>query len=265
MFYNVKEFTLNLEDAEMDCISFGKGKKTLVMIQGLNTQGIKGAGLALAYMYRIFAKEYTVYFFDRKNNVKKGVTVRELAKDLASGMDALGLTNADVIGVSQGGMIGQYLAIDRPDLVRKLVLVVTLSKNNDTVKEVVGNWIAWTRANDIKSLVVDMAKKMYSDKYLKNYEPFLPLLTLLQKPKDDERFITLAEACLTCNAYDELEKIQCPVYVIGGKEDKITTGEASYEIAEKLNCKLHMYDGLGHALYEEAKDFNKKVYDFLVE
>ena len=264
MFYNVKEFTLNLEDAEMDCISFGKGKKTLVMIQGLNTQGIKGAGLALAYMYRIFAKEYTVYFFDRKNNVKKGVTVRELAKDLASGMDALGLTNADVIGVSQGGMIGQYLAIDRPDLVRKLVLVVTLSKNNDTVKEVVGNWIAWTRANDIKSLVLDMAKKMYSDKYLKNYEPFLPLLTLVQKPNDKQRFCILAKSCLTCDIYEQLDKINCPVFVIGAKQDKIVTGEASIEIAEKIGCQVYMYENLGHAAYEEANNFNKLIYNFLI-
>jgi len=74
----------------------------------------------------------------------------------------------------------------------------------------------------------------------------------------------LAKACLTCNAYEELEKIQCPVFVIGGMQDKVTSGAASIEIAEKLGCKSYLYEELGHAAYEEAEDFNQRVYDFLM-
>ena len=172
---------------------------------------------------------------------------------------------ADVFGVSQGGMIAQYLAIDRPDLVHKLVLAVTLSRNNETVKSVVANWISLTEKGDFKALVADMAVKMYTDAYVKRYRFFMPLLTVFQKPKDVKRFITLAKACLTCNTYEELDKIQCPVLVMGGKEDKIVTGEASEEIAEKLGCQIYMYEKMGHAIYEEATDFNKRVYDFLKE
>jgi pimeloyl-ACP methyl ester carboxylesterase len=53
--------------------------------------------------------------------------------------------------------------------------------------------------------------------------------------------------------------------VIGGKQDKVVSGVASEEIAEKLGCALHMYENLGHAAYEEAQDFNQMVYDFLSE
>ena len=93
----------------------------------------------------------------------------------------------------------------------------------------------------------------------------MPLLTILQKPKDVRRFVILAKACLTCNTYDALGKIKCPVLVLGGRQDKVVTGVASEEMAEKLGCKIHMYDRLGHALYEEAKDFNHIVYDFLMD
>lgn len=116
----------------------------------------------------------------------------------------------------------------------------------------------------MKRLVTDMAEKMYSDVYVKRYRLFMPLLAILQKPKDTQRFIILAKACLNCNAYDELNKIKCPVFVIGAQQDKVVSGEASKEIAEQLDCKLYIYDKLGHAVYEEAKDFNKKVYDFLM-
>ncbi len=264
MFFSVKEQQLNLKNFQINTIRFGTGKQALIMIQGLNTNGIKGAGIPLAWMYRIFAKDYTVYLFDRRQSVPEGLTVREMAGDVAEAMDALGIQNADVLAVSQGGMIAEYLAIDRPELVNKLVLAVTLSRNNDTVRSVIETWITLTEQSDWKQLVTDMAEKMYSERYLKRYRPMLPLLISLQKPRDAQRFIRLARACLTCNTYEELDKIQCPVLVIGGGQDKIVTGTASEEIARKLNCEMFLYDGLGHAAYEEAADFNQKVYDFLM-
>lgn len=262
MFWNAKEQVLNIQDTQMNYITFGNGEKSLIMIQGLSTRSIKGASLSLAYMYRIFARDYKVYLFDRRENIGENITVREFASDIAMAMDFLGIQSANIFGVSQGGMIAQYLAIDRPDLVNKLVLAVTLSKNNETVEKVISDWIRMTEQNDIKNLVKDMAEKMYTDSYVRKYKLFMPLLTILQKPKNVPRFITLAKACLTCNAYDELKKIQCPVFVIGGLQDKVTSGEASIEIAEKLGCKCFIYDDLGHAAYEEAKDFNQRVYDF---
>ena len=265
MIYHTKEQTLKFPHMQIDYITFGIGAKPLIMIQGLNTRSIKGAGISLAYMYRIFAKDYKFYLFDRRTDIREGITVRDLATDIALAMDTLGITNADIFGVSQGGMIGQYLAIDRPDLVQKLVLAVTLSKNNDTVNDVINNWIEMTVQGNMKRLVEDMAIKMYSNKYVKRYKLFMPLLTALQKPKDIQRFITLAKSCLTCNAYEELDKITCPVFVIGGQQDKVVTGQASEEIAEKLGCQIYMYDNLGHAAYEEAKDFNNRVYEFLQE
>ena len=265
MLYNAKEGKLNINGEQMDYITFGKGEKPLVMIQGLNTRGIKGSALPLAYMYRIFAKEYKVYLFDRRPTVHDGITVRDMAFDIAAAMDVLRIGKADIFGVSQGGMIAQYLAIDRPDLVNKLVLAVTLSKNNDTLEKVVDGWITMAQNGEMKGFVLDMAEKMYSTAYLRRYKPFMPLLTLLQKPKDVERFVILAKACLTCNTYEELEKIQCPTLVIGGRQDKIVTGKASEEIAGKLGCEIHMYEELGHAAYEEAKDFNQIIYDFLKE
>lgn len=264
MMYHAKEIKFRSPHLQFDYITFGNGTRPLIMIQGLNTHGISGSAVPLAYMYRIFARSFKVYLFDRRAVVHKGITVKEMASDIAFAMDALGITNADVLGVSQGGMIAQYLAIDRPDLVRKLVLAVTLSRNNDTVEQVIRHWVELVQQGDMNAFVTDMAAKMYSDAYVRKYRPVLPLLTIFQKPKDVERFVILAESCLTCDTYEILNKIKCPVLVLGGKKDRIVTGTASEEFAEKLNCRIHMFDDLGHAAYEEAKDFNQIVYDFLI-
>ncbi len=263
MIFSVKEQKLQLPGMQIDTIVFGTGSKSLILIQGLNTNGIKGAGLSLAWMYRLFAKNYRVYLFDRRPDIPEGMTGREMARDVALAMDALGIHGADVLGVSQGGMIAQYLAIDRPELVNRLVLAVTLSRSNETVSSVLQTWIALTEQGDWKGLVTHMAEKMYSDAYVKRYRPLLPLLALVQRPKDVQRFLRLTRACLTCEAYGELEKIRCPVLVIGGRQDKVVTGTASEELAQRLNCRLYLYETLGHAAYEEAADFNRRVYDFL--
>ncbi|MBD5521448.1 MAG: alpha/beta hydrolase [Lachnospiraceae bacterium] len=258
-----KNLTMKIASSELDYVRFGKGDKTLIMIPGLTLKGVKGSALILAYMYRIFAQDYTVYVFDKKSNIPDGYTVRELANDVALAMNMLNIQNADVFGTSQGGMIAQYLAIDHPHMVHKLVLGVTASRKNETMENTIHRWIEMTDRNDFKALVIDVFKKMYSKSYIKKYKWLFPLLAVLGKPKDPSRFINLAKACLTCNAYPELNKISCPVFVIGGSQDKIVTGQASYEIADRLNCEIYMYDDLGHAAYEEAKDFNDRIYRFL--
>ena len=50
----------------MNYITFGKGEKPLILIQGLSTRSIKGAAFSVAYMYRMFARDYKVYLFDRR-------------------------------------------------------------------------------------------------------------------------------------------------------------------------------------------------------
>ena len=94
--FKMKEFKLELPHTKIDCISFGIGSQPLIMIQGLNTRGIKGAGASLAWLYRIFAKDYRVYFFDRREEVSDGLTVRDMAEDVAAAMDQLKLRHADI-------------------------------------------------------------------------------------------------------------------------------------------------------------------------
>jgi pimeloyl-ACP methyl ester carboxylesterase len=263
MFPHVKEGTINVNNIKMDYIRFGKGKKNLIMIQGLNTKGIKGSGIMLSFMYNIFTKDYTVYLFDRRKDVYEGITIETFADDMAVAMKSLNIENADILGVSQGGMIGQYLAIKYPHLVNKLVLALTLSQNNDLVNSVINKWVKLTKENKFKELIYDMAINMYSDEYIKKYKIMMPLLTFVQKPKDISRFIILCKSCLTCNTFESLDKIKCPTFVIGARQDRIVGCDASIEIADQLNCPIHIYEDLGHAAYEEANDFNQLVYDFL--
>lgn len=266
MFWKAKNGNIKIDDTDMDYITFGKGSKPLVMIPGLGDglTTVKGMAVFMALTYHMYAHDYKVYVFSRKNHLEKGYFTRDMARDQAEAMRKLGISNAMIVGVSQGGMIAQYLTIDSPDLVEKLVLVVTLSKQNEIVQEVIESWIKLAELGDHKSLMIDIAEKSYSEKYLKKYRMTYPIIGKIGKPKNYDRFLIQANACIQHKAYDELEKIKCPTLVIGGEEDKIVGVNASIEIADKIkNSELYLYKDLGHALYEEAKDFNKRVQEFL--
>ncbi len=267
MLLNAKGGVINIEDTFMEYISFGNADKTLIMIPGLGDglKTVKKYAVPFAMMYREYAKEYTVYVFSRRNNLPKAFSTRAMANDIVFAMEYLNIEKADVLGVSQGGMIAQHLAVDYPDKVNKLCLAVTLSKPNETSQKVVSSWIEMANAGDYKNLFIDTAEKSYSEKYLKKNRWLYPLMSKIGKPKEFNRFIIMANACLTHNSYDELEKIKAPTLIIGGADDKIVTAKASKEIAEKIsNSQIHIYKGLGHSAYEEARDFNLRVLEFLI-
>ena len=260
-----KNGVLKLPTGTVDYIRFGNGEKQLIMLPGVGDglKTVKGMALPFAFLYRSLAKDFTVYVFSRRRILPLGMTTRDMAEDLNSAMDALGLPTASVVGVSQGGMIAQWLAIDHLSKVEKLVLTVTLSRPNTTVQEVIIRWLEMSDRNDYKGIMLDTAERSYSEKRLKQARLEYRLLGSIGKPGSFERFRVQAVSCLTHDTYDLLDRIICPTLVIGGKDDKIVTGHASVEMAERIpNCKLHMYDGLGHGLYEEADDFLKRVSDF---
>lgn len=262
---NAENLTVPVNGASLDCARFGRGEKKLVLLPGLSLRDVKSSVQSLAYMYRIFAERYTVYVLDKKTAVSDPCTIQDLAGDTACAMEQLGIRAADVFGISQGGMIAMELAAGYPHLVGKLVLGVTAARTNQVLRSVVENWIRLAENDRFDILTADMVEKMYSEQYVKKYKLVLPLLAKVSKPKDTDRFIALAKSCLCCNAFQRLDKISCPTFVIGGKLDAVVTAEASEEIAQKLGCGLFLYPQLGHAAYEEAPDFNERVMRFLLQ
>ena len=228
---------------------------------GLKT--VRGMALPFALMYRQLAKDFTVYVFSRRVSLTPGMTTRDMAEDLNLALEALGLSGVCLVGVSQGGMIAQWLAIDHPDKAGKLVLTVTLSRPNPTVRDVISRWSGMAQRGDYRGIMLDTAERSYSEKRLKKARLSYRLLGNVGKPKSFDRFLIQAASCVNHDTYELLPRIACPTLVIGGTDDRIVTGEASREIAGRIpGASLIMYNGLGHGLYEEAPDFWDRVREF---
>ena len=266
MLYSAKNGKVPIGNTDMDYVRFGTGARTLVMLPGLGDglQTVKGTALPMAWMYRMFAKDFTVYMFSRRSRLPEGFTTRDMARDLAEAMECLGIRKADILGVSMGGMIAQWLAVDYPEKIHKLILTVTAPGPNPLLSESVEEWISLAQRGDHAALMDSNLRRIYSEGYYRKNRWMIPVIGRMTKPKSYERFYIQAKACLTHDAREVLHQIRASTLVIGGEQDLTLGGDASREVAERIpNAELRMYEQWGHGLYEEAKDFNRVVFDFL--
>ena len=250
----------------MNYIRFGTGERILVMLPDLGDglRSVRGTALPMALMYRAFAKAFTVYAFSRENGLPQGYTTREMAADQAQAMELLGIQKADVLSVSMGGMIAQYLAIDYPEKVGKLILTVTSARPNPILRSSIGEWVSCARRGDHTAFMDSNVRRIYSENYYRKNKWLVPIMSKLTKPKSYDRFFIQADACLKHSAYESLHRIQSPTLVIGGGKDNALGGDASREIAAQIpGAELRMFEQLGHGLYEEAENFNQTVLQYL--
>ena len=261
----VKNGSVKIGDTLMYYAAFGKGPKALDVLPGLSDglTTVKGKALFLSAPYKKFLKDYTVYMFSRKNRMPEGYSIREMAADQVQALQTLGIQKASIMGVSQGGMIAQYIAIDHPEAVDKLILAVTAPYANAIATNCVTSWIDMAKKGDHVSLMVDTAEKMYSKAYLDKNRKMFPMVARLTKPSDYERFFRNAYAILDFDARDELQKINAPTLIIAGDDDNTVGHDAHNELHEGIKgSRLYVYPGLGHGAFEEAKDFYDRVLDF---
>ncbi|MBR6512872.1 MAG: alpha/beta hydrolase [Clostridia bacterium] len=266
MIWNAAGGTVSGSFGSMEYVKFGHGDRALALLPGLSDglATVKGKALALAWPYRMFFDEFTVYMFSRRDNLPSGYSIRDMARDQAEAFEKLGISRVSVVGVSQGGMIAQWLTVDYPSLVEKLVLAVTAPSANELARASVERWMGFAEAGKHKKLMIDTAENSYSEQYLRKFRKVYPALGFAGKPKDYSRFLANSEAILGFDATAEVGKIACPTLIIGGADDKIVGVAASYELNTLIpGSELYVYPEYGHAAYEEAADFNKRIFEFL--
>ncbi len=248
----------------MNYIEFGRGEKPFVILPGLSIHSIMAYAEEIESAYEGFAEAYKVFVFDRSKELKQGTRIRELAEDTARVMKELKLEKAGVFGASQGGMIAQYLAIDHPELVDKLILGSSLSRQNRVFRAVGQEWIRLAEERKEKELISSFVDQVYSERTLASYRDILIQSNLGITEREYERFLIQARSCLSFDCFDELSRIKCPVLVLAAKGDRVTTAKAAEETAEALHSRLYLYDeSYGHGVYDEAADYKQRMLEFL--
>ena len=264
--YSAKNATLSRNGKTIDYLTFGTGKRPLIIIPGLGDglQTVKGMAMPLSITYRILAERYKIYVFSRINELRQGYTTRDMAADVAEAMETLNLDAAYVMGISQGGMIAQWLAVDYPESVQRLILAVTTAKPSQIARERIEHWQKLSQSGNFKHLMLDIAKRSYTQKSYQKWRLLYNVMGIFGRIKDKQRIDIQSVSCLKHDSLDFLEKINCPTLIIGAEKDDVLGVDGSLGLHQHIkDSQFTILPECGHALYEQNKDFQKRVLVFL--
>ena len=261
MSYEIKR--VQMDGFSMDYFCFGTGNKTMVILPGLSVQSVMGSAEAIAQAYDIFKNEYTVYVFDRRNELYEGYSVDQMAEDTALAMETLGLGNMYLFGASQGGMMSLLIGSRHPELVRKMVLGSAACCVNARMEETVGKWIALAEEGQAVPLYLDFGEKLYPAEAYRSFKNLLIQAGESVTAEELSRFVIMAGSMKDFDVRKETARISCPVLILGAEDDAVLGSEAYKELASCLaNAEVYVYDGYGHAAFDMAPDYKEKIFRF---
>ena len=251
----------------MNYLRFGKGSRMLVILPGLSVESVMNYADTVADAYSPLTDGFTIFLFDRRNDLPESYTVSDMARDTASAMQTLGLEQVCLFGVSMGGMTAMTVAIEHPELVSRLVLGSTSSCITAEQYQIIEKWIHLAGEGQSETLSLAFGEAIFPRKVFEQSRDALTVNAKMFTEDDLARFIILAEGIKDFNVTNRLKDISCPALVIGSMDDSVLGAEASLQIAEQLkgrpDCELYMYDGYGHAVYDLAPDYKDRILRFM--
>ena len=261
--------TIKTESFKMNYFKFGHGKEVFVILPGLSLQSVMNFADMVVEAYQILADNFTVYVFDRRKELPANYSVEMMAQDTVKAFRALDLNWINLFGASQGGMIAMRIAIDQPKLVQKLILGSTSACVEEAQYKTVEKWVQMARSRKKTELCLAMGEALYPKHVFEQSQGLLAETAKSVTDADLHRFIILAESLNGFDTTMDLEKIACPVFVIGSKDDRVLGADATVRITEYLHKRkefaFYMYDGYGHAAYDTAPDYKERILHFLIE
>lgn len=216
--------------------------------------------------------KYRVVRFDARGHGRSEAPVgryafETLAADVVALMDHVGVARAAYLGLSMGGMVGQYLGLLHPARFNSLIITSSTSRV----------------APEFRSLWVDRVKVAREKGMASQVEPamarWVAEATKRDKPHLVKRFATMIEATPLegyagwCGAIelldmtDKLGGIKLPTRVIVGDQDPATPVAASEAIHKAIpGSDLVVLKGVSHMLSsEDPAGFHAAVLPFLAQ
>jgi pimeloyl-ACP methyl ester carboxylesterase len=202
-------------------------------------------------------------------------TFEEMGANAVAFIKALGVEKVDVLGFSIGGFVAQEIAVQAPDLVRRLVLLGTGPRNGQ------GMGGGTPEGNRIFGSTYDPPDHLWLSVFFTPSpasqaagREFLKRLRLRSKDRDPEVNDKVASAQRAAIAkwagprehpYDYLKTIRQPTLVVNGSSDVIIYTVNSFILQQNLpNAELIIYPDSAHGSHHQYPElFVRDVSMFL--
>jgi 3-oxoadipate enol-lactonase len=194
--------------------------------------------------------------------------VTDLVAKAVALLDHLGIENTHVLGTSLGGFVAQKLALERPDLVDRLVLVCTSYGGwgpQPMSPQALGRMFGSGSLNPesaIRRGLEAAASGAYRNRHSEEFKQIVRW-RLADSPSLPN-FYKQAMAGARFDGSREVKRIAAPTLVIHGADDCYVPAANAVALAKAIpGAKLRVLEDAGHLVFiEQANEVNKEVVSF---
>ena len=228
-----------------------------------------------AFQVAEYSKHFTCISIDLRgageSDKPEGVYSTELfADDVAAFMQAMGIPNAHISGLSLGAASGMWLAAKYPNRVKSLSLHSGWAKTDPFLKTVVEGWqVAAKGLGSVPEMIIQsifpwcLTPELYAAKpeYIQALAEFVrsrpvqPVAALLQQ----------SNAVIAHDVAAQLSQITAPTQITFGRHDMLTSTRFADQMTGSIRgSELLIFEECAHApIYEKVEEFNQKTLAFL--
>jgi 3-oxoadipate enol-lactonase len=204
--------------------------------------------------------------FDHRGHGRSAVPdgpyeIADLGRDVVALMDRMGIERASYCGVSIGGMVGEWLAINAPERIERLVLISTAAYLPDAASAY-GERAAAVRAAGTPDVVADaVIARWFTTSWAAANPDTVARHRAMIAATPAEGYAGCCEAVATLDEREGLASIAAPTLVISGAQDPATPAELGRAIAEAVpRARFELLDPGAHlASVERAAAVNALI------
>jgi 3-oxoadipate enol-lactonase len=165
----------------------------------------------------------------------------DAVKDAADGQDAI------VLGNGYGGFVALQMAIDHPDVARKLVLADCGAAFSEPGRQAFRNMAAASKAKGLSAITDVAMRRLFAADFQDNNPDLMRDRREAFLRTDTTVFEEACEALAGLDLRPQLSQVKVPVLVLVGEHDEATPPPMSHELAAGLpNARLVVLPGCAH-------------------
>lgn len=215
-----------------------------------------------------FTSAFRVLRYDKRGHgasetTKGPYSIENLAKDAAALISQLDVGPVSFLGLSMGGMIGQRLAVDAPDLVSSLVLCDTASEM--PTLDMWNDRIAVAKEHGIEGVLSGTIKRWFTPEFLETSPAAVGFVEGMIRDTGAEGYIACASAVRDMSQTHILKDIRARTLVLIGEKDPACTTEQGEVLHSEIqrSQKVIIKNAAHLSNIEQPAAFNCAVMDFL--
>lgn len=214
-----------------------------------------------------FTQHFHVLRYDARGHGQSSVTpgpysLAQLGGDVVALLDALDIERAHFCGISMGGATGQWLGVNAPGRLRKLVLASTAAR--------IGTEAGWreraavVREQGMEPVAAGTPGRWFTPGFVAAQAAVVEELVASLRAGSTEGYAACCEALAVADLRQEIAAIPVPTLVIAGRSDPVTTpADADFIAAQVPGAQRADLDASHISNVEQPEAFTAAVLDFL--